>query len=230
MPLKILVKYPSRERPERFFDGMDSIYNHAYDVNNLSVLISADENDSSMNNKEVQERIGKYNNATVIYGTSKSKIDAVNRDLEKEGSWNDWDILVNMSDDMRMNIFGWDEMVRTDFNYKFHDLDGLMHYLDVDTKGMLATMYIAGRKFYERFGYIYNPVYKSLFADNEIEECAKLLNKWHYTGYSIYTHLNPAYGHLPRDPLFNTQQALWNEDEKTYNERKARNFDLKISE
>jgi hypothetical protein len=43
-------------------------------------------------------------------------------------------------------------------------------------------------------------------------------------GIQILNHLNPAYGHLPRDEQFDRQQALWNRDEKVYNIRKANNF------
>jgi hypothetical protein len=227
-PFKILFKYPTRSRPDRFFAGMDSIYNNLNDRQNFSVLITADTDDHTMNNDEVKARIKTYPNAFVIYGESQSKIHAINRDFDIEGEWSDFDILICMSDDMRFNLYGFDDVVRVDQNAIFPDFDGLLHYYDADTKGALATMYIAGRKFFDRFGYIYHPSYKSLWCDNEIEECAKLLGKWHYTGYMIYQHLNPAYGHLERDDMFNVQQGYWGEDERNYYERKSRNFDLII--
>jgi hypothetical protein len=138
----------------------------------------------------------------------------------------DFDILVNMSDDMRFNIYGADQMIRVDMNQWFPDFFGLLHYPDQDAKEYLATMYIAGKRFYQHFGYIYHPSYKSLWCDNEVMEVAKKIGRYKYCGYQINVHLNPAYGHLSKDDLFNEQQGHWGEDEANYYARKARNFDL----
>ena len=96
-PFRILFKYPTRSRPERFFEGMDSIYNNLSDKDNFFVLVTADNDDSTMNNQEVWSRILSYPNCHAIYGQSKSKVDAINRDFEYEGKWNDFDILICMS-------------------------------------------------------------------------------------------------------------------------------------
>lgn len=226
-PFKILFKYPSRSRPDRFFMGMDSIYDNLNDKNNFHVLITADEDDPTMNNEAVQDRIKEYKNTTVVYGTSKSKIDAINRELENVTEWFDFDILICMSDDMVFNTYGFDDMIRVDINALLPEFDGILHYPDQDAKSALATLYVAGRKWWEFRGKkIYQPSYKSLWCDNEEQDVAKMLGKYRYPGYNICLHLNPAYGHLPRDPLFNEQQGHWPEDEKNYHERKANNFYL----
>ena len=227
-PFKILFKYPSRERPDRFFQGMESIYQNLADLDNFYVLVTADLNDPSMYNEEVKQRINTYKNAFVIYGNSKSKIHAINRDLDVKGEWSDFDILICMSDDMKFNLYGFDDCIRVDMNCHFPDFDGLLHYPDQDAKEWLATMYIAGRKFFERFGHIYNPGFKSLWCDNLLMDISKLLGKYKYCVYQINLHLNPAYGHLPRDPMFNEQQGHWGEDEALYNQIKARGYDLHL--
>jgi hypothetical protein len=226
-PFKILFKYPSRSRPERFFDGLDSIYNNLDDKDNFGVLVTLDEDDPTMNNDEVMARCLSYHNIEVIYGLSKSKVHAVNRDFDKHIYCKDFDILVCMSDDFRFTTYGFDTMMRVDMNALLPDFDGILHYPDQDAKSALATLYVAGRKWFEFRGrHIYQPSYKSLWCDNEEQDVAKMLNKYRYPGYNICLHLNPAYGHLPRDPLFNEQQGHWGEDEMNYNERKAKNFYL----
>lgn len=226
-PFRILFKYPSRSRPQRFFDGMDSIYNNLSDKDNFGVLVTLDDDDSSMNNDDVKSRLSSYSNVEVIYGKSISKIHAINRDLDTHLLCKDFDILVCMSDDMRFNIFGFDDMIRVDMNALLPNFEGILHYPDQDAKSALATLYIAGRNWFEfRERKIYHPSYKSLWCDNEEQEVAKMLNKYRYPGYNICLHLNPAYNHLPRDPLFNEQQGHWEEDEKNYHARKARNFYL----
>lgn len=228
IPFKLLFKYPSRGRPKRFFDGMDSIYNNLNDRNNFHVLITADEDDSTMNIDDVKKRIKTYHNAHVIYGKSVSKIHAINRDLEVQGEWSDFDMLICMSDDMKFNIYGFDDMIRNDLNFHFPDLDGLLHYPDQDAKEYLATMYIAGRKFFDRFGYIYNPLFKSLWCDNLLMDIAQKLGKYKYCGYQINLHLNPAYGHLEKDQMFLEQQGYWVHDQTIYEEIKARGYDLHL--
>lgn len=223
-PPKILYKYPSRSRPERFFKSLDSLYNNLDDKNNFHVSCTLDTDDWTMNNPDVKERIKRYNNISVEWGESKTKVDAVNRSMPNY----DWDILVVHSDDMIFNLYGADTMIRIDMNNHFPEYDGLLHYPDQDAKEYLATMYIAGRKFYDRFGYIYHPSYKSLWCDNEIMQCAQILGKYKYCGYQINLHLNPAYeqNNMERDEMFNRQQSDWNDDERNFYARKSKNFDL----
>lgn len=227
-PFRILFKYPSRGRPDRFFVGLESIYNNLNDKDNFHVLITADEDDPSMNSEAIKDRIKTYKNSTVVYGASKSKIDAINRELDSVVDWYDFDILICMSDDMVFNVYGFDDMIRTDLNYHFPDFDGLLHYPDQDAKEYLATMYIAGRKFFNRFGHIYNPRFKSLWCDNLLMDIAQRLGKYKYCGYQINLHLNPAYGHLEKDAMFLEQQGHWGHDQAIYEEIKARGYDLHL--
>lgn len=219
-PLKILVKYATRGRPERFFDGMNTIYDLCSQPEYLRVLITADTDDPTMFNDEVRDRIGGYKNAMVIYGKSEGKIHATNRDFDLiPNEWKDWDVVCNFSDDQRWTILGWDDCIRGDFKMFSPELSHFMAYLDVDTKGVLSTLYIAGRNFFNLFGFVYDEAFKSLFADNLVEDVARYLGKYHYTGYTIYQHLLPSYGHLPEDAMFREQQDLgWSVDMNTYNE------------
>lgn len=222
-PFKILVKYTTKGRRNRFFDGMDSIYNFCSQPDYIRVMVTCDIDDPEMNTKEVKDKIESYKNAHVIYGTSTGKINAINRDMDiLPDGFKDWDIIANFSDDQRFTIFGWDDLIRANFNSVFPEtLDGYMAYLDPDTQGALSTLLIAGRKFIDRFGFIYDPQFKSLFCDNLVEDCAKHLKKYHYTGYQIYQHFNPAYGHekFEEDAMFRQQQDLgWDVDQKLYYE------------
>jgi hypothetical protein len=226
----ILVKYASRGRPDRFLQGLENIYAYCARPELIRVLVTADIDDKTMCNDEMRDIINAYQNCTVIYGTSDNKIHAINRDLDiLPERFADWQILANFSDDMRWTMFGWDEYIRTDFKSIYPDLSGYIAYRDPDTMGSLSTLLIAGRKWIDNFGFIYNPVYQSLFADNEMEEIAKIKGKYHYTGYSIYQHFNPAYNYrdYPEDTMFREQQTIgWTVDQMTYIERKGKNFYL----
>lgn len=221
MKYSIIFKFPSRYRPERFFEALDSIYNNLSDFDNYHIAATIDSDDPTMNNSEVLDRIRTRKNISIQWGLSKSKVHAINRDMHPYG-----DIIIVMSDDMKFTCYGFDEIIRSHFRDRFPDLDGLLHFPDGDVKEELATMYIAGRKFYNRFGYIYHQSYKSLWCDNEVLSVAKLLNKHLYVPLPIVLHLNPAYGHLSRDTMFDEQQGHWADDEANFLSRQSKNFDL----
>jgi hypothetical protein len=221
-PPRILFKYPTRGRVERFFEGLDSIVNNLYDKDSFEIQVTADADDPTMAKQEIFERIKTYPNTNILYGISHSKIDAVNRDMPL---FDKWDVVVVMSDDMRFTFYGFDEILRQEF--ADGDFDKYLHIPDQDAKHILATMYIAGRGFYHRFGYIYHPSYKSLWCDNEIQEVAKKLGRYKFVDcIGLIQHLNPAYGHLPKDEMLINQQLHWGDDEANFNARKAKNFDL----
>lgn len=209
-----LFKYPSRGRPDRFFNSLDSIVNNISDKDYYHIACTLDTDDESMNNKEVINRINSYEHTSIQWGESKSKIHAVNRSMPDIA----FDILINQSDDMVFNIYGFDTMIGVDMLTHFPNMDGLLHYPDQDAKDLLATMYIAGVNFYKKFNFIYDPKFRSVWCDNLIQAAAQHIGKYKYCGYQINIHNNPAYGHLPKDEMFERQQGEWNHDEAVYNE------------
>lgn len=221
MAVHLLIKLTSRSRPTRFFETLDSIVNLMADKRNYTILCTLDEDDPTMNNQEVIGRLAQFPHLIPVYGTSKSKIDAINRDMEYVTRW---DILVNVSDDQKFVAYGWDELIRDGFQINAPEFDGFLFYPDSTAKNMLPTMSILGRKYYERDGYIYHPAYKSLFADNEAMEIAQARGKLTYMGIQIFDHFHPSYGLADWDEQYVRQQAMWGEDEATFNDRKAKNF------
>lgn len=222
-PYKILVKYPSRGRKERFFKSLDSCIDTISDKQNYHISCTLDEDDFVMNNSEVIDKIACYENVSIAWGKSESKVNAVNRNMPDY----DYDIVVVHSDDILFTYFGWDEVVRQAFG---DNLDQLIHIPDNDAKDILAIMYIAGKPFYERMGYIYSPKFKSLFCDNHIQDIAKLLGKYKYVDCKgMIFHANAAYGHMEKDSMFIEQQEIgWSEDQRTYNMERARNYDIHL--
>jgi hypothetical protein len=219
--MKILFKFPTRGRRSQFEEAMKSIFDNLYNREDFQILVSIDEDDPEMQDVSQYE----YPNTIFFKGKSESKVDAINRDIEH--AWPDWwQAIIVMSDDMRFSLYGFDQIIRHQFQE--HGLDTLLHVPDQDAKEYLATMYIAGRQFYNRFGFVYNPEYKSLFCDNEVMEIAQKLGKYRYVDVpGLVVHLNPAYGHSEKDEMFIRQQEIgWSVDQETYTKRKANNFYL----
>ncbi|HEV3223879.1 MAG TPA: hypothetical protein VGZ90_13415 [Puia sp.] len=204
---------------------METIYRLCANPDYMAVICTLDEDDNSMNNPDIIGQLNSYRNIRSIFGKSESKVHAFNRDLDEILSI-DFEILICFSDDMRFIAYGWDQIIREGFRCNFPDFDALGHWPDQDAKDMLATLYVAGKPFIKQMGYIYHPSYKSLWCDNDIMNISQIKGKYFYAGIPIVHHWNPAYGHLPKDALFNRQQDDWNFDQDNFNQRKARNFDL----
>jgi hypothetical protein len=184
------------------------------------ILISVDKDDQSMSPLPVLD--GNY---TFVVGNSKNKIDAINRDLNEFDY--DWDILINMSDDMIFTKKGFDDIIRAEF---YNDFNQYLHFNDGNQKCNVCTMHIVGRNYYDRFKYIYHPDYISLWCDVENDIVAKQLGCYKYMGDNIklFRHLHPAWGLAPQDALSikTEDRALWVADEITFNKRKIKNFGL----
>lgn len=189
---------------------------------NYIIVVTLDVDDDTMNNIEIQKRVLSYKNTYVHYGISTDKICAINRDL---GFYQDWDILINMSDDMEFIMPGFDvEIIKDYLSMPIGDV--LMHYPDQAAGAQLITMAIMDRKYYERDGYIYNPEYKSLFCDNEQQEVAKIRGRYKFFKKRLFNHNHPAWGLAPTDALLRHTESFWKEDEITFKRRKAENFGI----
>lgn len=227
----ILVKFATRSRPEKFFAGLDNLISKASDKQNIGILVSADMDDTAMYNLTVFEKLKQYTDAGYvfpIFGSSNSKIDAINRDMNKIQDiekFRNWSILVNFSDDMEFIVDGYDEIIREKFSTHFPDTDGNLHFNDGFAADRVSTMTIMGRKYFERFYYIYHPSYFSLWCDNEYTEVAKILNKIEYFPNPIFRHNHPAnISGLYRDAQLEKTESYYDQDGRTYYERKTKNF------
>ena len=226
---KILFKYASRSRNEKFFEGLDNILNNLNDLNNFCILCSLDADDETMNNQQSIKRITEYvkkypNNIVVKFGKSKNKIDAINRDVNDFKERFDFDILVNFSDDMQFIVQSFDKTIREKFYIAYPNLDGNIYFNDGFVGDAISTMSIIGRKYYDKFNYIYHPSYHSLWCDNEYTMVAKTEKKIVYFDEKIYIHNHPAnIGGFIDSQLMKTES--FNEiDRDNFNKRLTNNF------
>lgn len=221
--MKILIKFPTRGRMNKFFNVLKR-YNDYSISNNIHFLISLDSNDREMNNDVVVDVLETYDNKlTYVYGESKSKIDAVNRDIEKI---NEWDILLLASDDMIPIKKGYDDIIINKMKEYYPDTDGVLFFSDGFQKEKLNTLAIMGRKYYERFNYIYYPEYKSVWVDNEFTDAANLLGKQTFFDEVIIRHEHPDNGFGSRDQIHVQNVVNEQHDRDLYFKRKKIRFGL----
>ncbi len=221
--MKILFKYPTRGRVEKFFSTLD-LYYKMIEGRDFEFLVTIDIDDKSMNTAPVMNRLAGYGNLKYQIVQHVSKIYAVNTGIEGQK----FDILFIVSDDMIPQVYGFDNIIRSDFSKHFPDLTGCLWYNDGFQKDNVNTLQIMGRRWYERFGYVYYPGYKSLFSDVEYQDVAKRLGKIVYIDNVIVRHEHPNYGFGKYDSHYRMNNTNEAHDKKLYEDRKAIGFPVGI--
>jgi hypothetical protein len=220
--MKLLVKFPTRCRQEQFFKTFEKYHELCENKNETFFLVSIDEDDLTMNNDEVISKIKNFKNTTLVIGNSKSKIHAVNRDLDTFDK--DWDIVLLASDDMIPIVNSYDNIIRNNMMFNYPDGDGILWFNDGYQGNRLNTLCILGKKYYNRFGYIYHPDYKSCWSDNEFMTVGNILKKQVYIDQVIIRHEHPDWGFGEKDFIHQNNINDWHHDYSIYQQRNSINF------
>jgi len=231
--MRILLKCPTRNRPQKVIQTLASYVRLANRPEQLGVAISCDEDDVSMGRNLVQEELLRTLNPVawkrIFFSPNKTKIEACNANMN-DIEW-EWDIVVLVSDDMIPQLKGYDDVIRNHMLSRFPDTNGILWFNDGAQGDKLNTLCIYGRTMYQTFGHIYHPEYKSLFSDTELTDLCKgeLASKCLYVPYCIIRHEHPGTGFSQNmDALYERNQRYWNEDMYTYIRRKTYAYDWSV--
>lgn len=211
--MKLLIQFPTRSRPERFKKYLSRYLAYIEDSNNFHIQVSCDKGDTSV----PVEFISKLRNVSVVINNNQNKIEAINANVPFTG----WDILLLASDDMWPEVYGFDNIIREQMQMHFPDTDGVLHFNDGIHGDSLNTLAIIGNKYYQRFGFIYNPKYKSLYADNEFDQISRQLDKYKYNNQVIISHQRKK---VKRDYLHIINHKYASEDKLEYEKWKKSNI------
>lgn len=228
--MRILLKCPTRSRPQRVLKTLGAYVRLAARPDLLGVALSCDVDDPTMTNTEELRRVlAPCAWSRIFYGHNTTKIQACNANMN-EVDW-EWDIVVLVSDDMVPQQRGYDETIRSQMSTRFPDRNGILWFNDGCQGANLNTLCIFGRAFYDQRGFIYDPAYKSLFCDTELtDHCrAHLADRCVYIQSCIIRHEHPGTGYAQyMDALYDRNQKYWNEDMYTYIRRKAYEYDWSV--
>lgn len=224
--MNILIKYPTRGRPEAFKTHLNNIRETTR--RRLPILVSADLDDRTMNNEEMIEWVRKeHPNVFLRFGAGISKIEACNRDISGFDEIRQWDLLILTSDDMRFIRQGWDERIAEIAQIRWPgSTDFFLHLNDGHVGALLPTLNICGREYYDRFGYVYFPGYKSICCDAENFYVSQMLGRHYYYPEILFNHDHPANGIGGYDDLYRRNGAFEDDDIQLYFKRLEDGFGL----
>lgn len=155
-PVSILIKIPSRERPEQLREVLDAVFLLRDPSVPTAVLVSADEDDDTMREFHYDHPI------TVIYGERTSKVGAINRDLERLP----WDIVLVLSDDMVPVASGFNRIAFKGMLDFFPDFNGCL-WLSDGRQERIPTIACMGRSYwYDHGKEVYDSRFDAYFCDD----------------------------------------------------------------
>jgi hypothetical protein len=219
--MKLLIKFPTRNRPEKFINSLNKYIDFLEDKS-TQIVVSCDVDDLTMQTQHVRNQMAEHENVEVIYSNNKSKIEAVNSNLDLY----DFDILLLASDDMIPEIKGFDQIIIEKMKIHYPDTDGVLWFNDGYQEDKLNTLCILGKKYFDRFNYIYNPNYLSVWCDNEFMEVANILKKQTYFNEVIIRHEHPDWGFGNQDEIHMLNSNNEMHDRLLFYKRKEVNFNL----
>lgn len=207
--MRITYNFASRERPDKFFACLDNITSLAKH-DDYEIIATLDVDDLSMCNSAVRDRIATYHNVKAYYGISKNKIDAINKNI----SFATGQIICNHSDDMVFIKEGFD----LDILEAFDDFKGLVHFPDQRVGAKLITYAMMHKEYMDIDGWIYNPHFDSVYADNYQQELSKRRKKYKFVSKRILEHRHNLWGYGKRDALLQKTEnpLVYKKDRETY--------------
>jgi DNA-binding transcriptional regulator GbsR (MarR family) len=224
--MNILIKFPTRGRPDKFFKTLDAYVSFANDISKILFYISCDIDDDLMNNKNIIEKLKSYKNLQFSFNDNKTKIEAINSNLNIINY--NYDIILLASDDMIPQIQGYDDVIRDNMIKYYPDTDGVLWFNDSLQGKNLNTLCILGREYFNRFKYLYHPAYKSFYCDNEFTIESKKLNKVQYFDDVIIKHEHPDVNPDINDHIYDSNNKYYGEDRSTFERRLTNDFKRKI--
>lgn len=179
-----------------------------------------DLDDPTMNNRAIRNLLDKRPNLTYNYGNNKTKVQAINADLNNK----EFDVLLLASDDMLPKINNYDQVIIVEMEKHHPDMDGCLHFNDGRQGKKLNTLVVMGVNLYKQFGYIYHPSYQSLYCDNEFMDVTNNIGKSVYIDQIIISHewINICGG--TKDALYIRNDKPVMKDKSNYITRKAIGF------
>ncbi|HDY87147.1 MAG TPA: hypothetical protein ENH82_03405 [bacterium] len=227
MKAKILIQFPTRERPNKFLTVARKYIDFLSDKENWIMNVSCDIDDLTMNNPLMIDKV--YDLAPegkifLNFNENGNKHIACNADISSF----EFDICLLASDDMIPKEPGYDDTIRHYFGLYFPYFDGVVHFNDGHQGERLNTCPIVGRKYLERSGIIYEESYIGLWADREFDAISRILGKWQYINQVIIRHEHYSLKEgVERDDLYLKNDSFEPQDRANFQLRQARNFYLK---
>lgn len=222
---KISIIHPSYNRPQWAAETAKKWLSQVDKPEGLEYILSIDEKDPAKD--WYLQAFYEIPEVEVIINPNQNMIEAANHGARLSTG----DILILVSDDFDCFPL-WDRWIRNvtrgreDWTLKVPDGYRVNYYLQ--------TLPIMDRTYYNRFGYIYNPIYTHMWSDTEASTVGYMLGKMLVVpdgeDVPIFKHNHYTAGLSPKDHVYEKNDSSMDSGRQIFFDRFARDFDLNFDE
>jgi hypothetical protein len=207
----LLITIYSNNNPEI----LSSIYSYYQKLSNevpYHFLVIYDESDEIISHPEIKNELENLPNLSLFLNKNKTKTSGYNTAIKKYIDW--FDIVFILEDNFYVSINHFDKIIADSMVSNYPDFDGVLNF-NYNTTSFINKTPAIGKKYYNRFGYIFHDEYQSSFYDHELTYVSRILGKETFINKSLATatpktHYNETDKNLleqRRDQTFNIKQT-----------------------
>lgn len=200
--------HPSRSRSQKSRETLSKWKQRANGID-FEIILSLDKDDPDADNYDTD--------GIVVFGNNRSAVDAINRAAEVANGR----IFIVVSDDTDCPE-GWDTILSnatvglSDFVLRVSD--GIQKWI--------CTSPIIDKTYYNRYGYIYNPIFSHMFCDTEFTHVADITKRIIWRDDILFPHLHYSKIKSPKDSVSIKADSTMNSGRDIYVKRLRENFGI----
>lgn len=225
--MTVSLIHPSRGRPEKAKSTYDYWMSQAAQPENIEHILSLDFSDQKNEQygvKDGENYVPFGSNSRIVCYHNECVVEATNQAAQVAKG----DVLVYLSDDF-LSPKGWDVSIQN--NFKEVNSQNIPCLLKVDDKLQpfyqdVLTIPIMNRALYSKLGCFWNPLYRSMFVDQDLYHVCKNNNWLAFAPDLIFEHQHYSVGKSQRDETYIRSDANWNSGKEIYERRKLEGFKL----
>lgn len=214
--MKISLIHPSRGRAKKAYQTYQHWLSLAIGVHTIEHIVSVDFDD-----KEFNKYVEIFKDTSILVTNYSSDVVSATNNAAKLATG---DILIYLSDDFSCPKY-WDKFI---VNAMPADTPALIKVDDCLQKFHVdvLTIPIMNRALYDKLGYFWNPLYKSMFVDQDLYWVC------HNNGWLIFMpelkfeHKHYSIGKSLKDETYTRSDKNWDHGKEIYQKRKSQNFPL----
>jgi hypothetical protein len=171
---RLLIKIPCKDNLVQLSNTLDKYYQYLSDEYPYQFLLVSELGDPIMASDEIKKMLERAKKLNVTYTDSKAISAFYNEGVAALNGT--FDIIIAAREDWEPSVAGFDKIIVEAMNANFPDYDGVINFYS-ELNVPINIQPIIGKKYYERFGYVYNPDYQTSHHDNELTHVSRILGK-----------------------------------------------------
>lgn len=192
--MKIDILIPSHRREYRIKEIVGNWVQRAQSAQNITVWVGCEMEDQKVYNERLSEFEAEH--VRLVPDTYGCYVEAINK-LAKASKG---EAIICAADDV-VPCAEYDVIIEDGFRQNFPDFDGALKANDLihTMEEASNTHPVIGRKFLDRFPWVYYPGYFALWADTEFAHISEGMNKVVRIPQLVLEHMHHSIGKTPRD-------------------------------